>query len=184
MIRNYATIALRHLIRDRVFALVNLIGLSIGVGCCIIAVVYIRYELGWDEFHANGDRIYRVLWTIPSEQIVSNRTSGPLAKELTDQFPEVESSTRITSFNVWVQSRETYITHTLCISDPSFFDIFTFPLLRGDFGPPYSPSLLLTESCATKLFGDLDPIGKTINLENREYGGDYVITGILKDVPA
>ena len=50
MIRNYATIALRHLIRDRVFALVNLIGLSIGVGCCIIAVVYIRYELGWDEF--------------------------------------------------------------------------------------------------------------------------------------
>ena len=184
MIRNYATIALRNLLRDRVFALVNLIGLSIGIGCCIIAVAYIRYELGWDRFHDKADRIYRVLWTIPAEQIASEQTSGPLSKELTEQFPEVESSTRIMSVDVWVRSGETYISNTLCVSDPSFFDIFTFPLLRGDFGPLYSQSILLTESCATRLFGDLDPIGQTLNLESRLYGGDYVVTGILKDMPS
>lgn len=153
------------------------------MACCIVAATYVRYENAWDQFHEDPERISRVLWTTPSEGIVSTITSGPLAGTLKERFPEVEESTRVWSLPVWVRTGDVTSWNKICVTDPSFFDMFTFPLLRGDVGEPFAHSIVVTESAAKKWFGEENPIGKTIIVETRHLGGDYVITGILKDVP-
>ena len=185
MLRNYLVVAVRNLLRYKVYSLINVAGLSIGMGCCILAVAFIRSELSWDRSHQDADRIYRVLRLMPSEGLAEAMTSGPVGRTLKAEYPEVEDAFRLLRLRVWVRAGKEVYPEYFCVTEPSIFKVLTLPLLRGDpntvFQDPYS--VVVTEATAKKHFGGNDPIGKTITVESRVVGGEYTITGVMRDLP-
>ena len=163
-----------------------MLGLGIGIGSCILAAAYIRYELSWDQHHEQVDRIFRVLWTKPAEGLVSDRPTGALGPALQEAFPEVVDFVRSEPMWVWVDVDGEPIREDLKIVDASVLDVFTFPLLVGDKDEVFrSPnSVVVTASAGKRWFGDEDPVGKTVSFDSRRSGGEYQITGVLKDLPA
>lgn len=189
MFRNYLTIAVRHLMRHWVYTLVNIVGLAIGMTCVLLIALFIQDELSYDTFHQNGDRIYRVLRETHQEngeRLMSAGTSGALGVTLARDFPEVENAVRRMSWSdnlVRYGQNEYY--QRFCLASPSLLEIFTFPLVDGDLKTAlHKPdAVILTERMAKKFFGQEDPMGKTLIVEDRYFGGEYTVTGILKDVP-
>jgi putative ABC transport system permease protein len=186
MIRNYLTVALRNLRKNKAYSLINITGLAIGMGCSILILLWVRDELGYDRFHANFDRIHRVYrdeaLTAPGSG--SALTSPPMAGAFKKDFPEVRLATR---FGTWqrrlVANGDRTFTETRYMhADPDFFEMFTFPFVQGDprtaLSEPYS--IVLTESAAAKYFGADDPMGRTLTVDR---GFDVVVTGIVKDPP-
>ncbi len=185
MLGNYLTVAIRNLFRNKVYSFINVLGLAIGMAGCILAFAFIRYERSWDRFHYQADHIYRVLWSTPSDNLVIPVTCGPLGPALKAEFHEVEEAVRLWPDRVWVRTPNDAFSEMFCLTDPSIFRVFTLPLLKGDssqvFRNPFS--IVVTETAAKKCFGNSDPIGKTVTVESRIFGGDYVVTGVLKDIP-
>ncbi len=189
MLKNYLTVALRNLLRNKVYSLINILGLSIGMVCCILAIIVIRHELGYDRFHTQGDRIYRIL----RERVgAANRqvrwlTSGALARAVEADFPEISRASKCRIYPVKIrQGNRVFDQQLQGQIDENFFEVFDFPFVKGNpetaLSQPYSA--VITEEMAARLFGREDPIGKVLTIVERYYGGDYTITGILKDIPA
>ena len=187
MFRNYLIIALRNLKRQKTFSAINILGLAIGLGTCILIVLYIQDELSFDSWHAKGDRIYRVIRETKAggQSDYLPYTSGALARALERDFPEVEKAVRVWIDFIDVSLGEKEFPLSICIADPELFEIFDFPFMRGNLETAFlNPNdIAITESAAKRLFGDEDPIGKTITSESNHHGGERTITAILKDVP-
>ena len=185
MLKNYLLITLRTLLKEKVYTCINLIGLSIGIGCCIFALTYIHYELSWNQFHTHSNRIFRVLWETPSKNLTVSATSGALTPALKENYPEVEDAVRVWPSRVWVKTKENVSPETLCLVDPSIFTVFTLPFVKGNAETVFRDpnSIVITEKAAKRHFGNRDPIGQTLAVESRIFGGEYIITGILKDLP-
>ncbi len=188
MFRNYLVIALRNLNRQKTFSAINILGLAIGLGTCFLIVLYIQDELSFDSWHAKGDRIYRVVRETRSggQSDYLPFTSGALARALERDFPEVEKAVRVITWSsVDVRLDEKKFEMGVCVADPELFEIFDFPFVRGNLETafPNPNAIAITESAAKRLFGDEDPIGKTITAESNHHGGERTITAILKDVP-
>lgn len=188
MLANYIKIALRHIIGDKFYSSVHIIGLATGIACCALALLVITHELAYDRFHLKAERIYRVLRERSggSETQVRWLSSGALARALENEFGQVELATKCRIYPV----RARYGAHTFenvvqGQVDENFFRVFDFTLLDGDphsaLNRPYTA--LITETTARRIFGAENPLGKVLTLSERYYGGDYVITGILKDPP-
>ena len=187
MFRNYLIIALRNLKRQKTFSAINILGLAIGLGTCILIVLYIQDELSFDSWHAKGDRIYRVMRETKAggQSNYLPDTSGALAGALERDFPEVEKAVRVWIDFIDVSLGEKEFPLSICIADPELFEIFDFPFVRGNLETAFlNPNAIaITESAAKRLFGDEDPIGKTITSESKHHGGERTITAIIKDVP-
>ena len=186
IIRNYTAGALRSLMRHKTVSFINLFGLGLGIGCCILAITFIRFHLSWDLHNRHAGRIYRVLWETPSENHVSTRTSGPLGPALKETFPEVERAVRIKSEGeAWVLTDSAAFRMGFTVADPAIFDVFDYTLLEGDKTTVFQNpnSIVITESEAKRLFGERDIVGKTITVENYMNTGEYTITGVLRDSP-
>ena len=187
MFRNYLIIALRNLNRQKTFSAINILGLAIGLGTCILIVLYIQDELRFDGWHAKGDRIYRVMRETKAggQSDYLPYTSGALARALERDFPEVEKAVRVWGDRTNAILGEKNFSLTICIADPELFEIFDFPFVRGSLETafPNPHAIAITESAAKRLFGDEYPIGKTITTEDNHHGGEYTITAVLKDVP-
>jgi putative ABC transport system permease protein len=190
MFKNYLLVALRNLLRHKVYSFINVSGLAIGMGCCILIALYIEEEFSYDRYHENADRIYKVLRETRrpgGDRSFSSGTSGALGPSLRSDFSEVQATVRIwnTWGGVWVNYEDRMFRQAFCLADANVLDVFTFTLIKGDpetaLVDPFS--VLLTEEMAQKFFGGEDPIGKVITVENRHLGGDYTITGILRDIP-
>lgn len=186
MFKNYLTVAFRNLLRHRLYTAINVLGLSIGIGSFIIALAFVRYELSWDRHHKDHDRIFRVLWVTPSLNQVDTKTPGALGPALKKDFTEIEDYVRTKTRRVWVKKPDgSQIRESLCVTDPSFLDVFSVDLLRGSkthvFQNPHS--VVITESTAHRWFATDDPIGRAISIKSEYNAGDYVITGVLKDLP-
>ena len=184
MLRNYLIVAYRNLMRHRVYSLINVVGLSIGIAFCILTFLYVRREWTYDTFHENADRIYRAC--LHDRTGVSGETPDALGPALEEGFPDVRT-VRIT-WGVSAKYQDRSIRGRFRFADPAILEVFTFPLLRGDpvtvFKDPYS--LVVTEAAARKYFGDEDPIGKVLSVEMRgrtPVVRDFVITGIAKSIP-
>jgi putative ABC transport system permease protein len=188
MLRNYLKIALRNIRKHKGYSYINISGLALGMACCLLIVLFVRDELSYDRYHENADQIYRVIKETESKgkRSLSISTPPPLSRALVDDFPEVINSVRLITptqkeILVSYEDKKFYETRFF-FADPSFFDIFTFPLFRGNpetaLQEPYS--LLITEEMSEKYFGDEDPLGKIITYNNKD---DYKITGILKNIP-
>jgi len=188
MIRNYLIIALRNLLRQKGYSIINISGLAIGLAAFILIVLYVKNELSYDKFHDKADRIYRIsVEGMISGDILNVAVSAaPTAEAMVRDIPEILTATRIDKFNQTIhfnyQDKKFYQDGLLFV-DSTFFDIFSFELIRGNpstaLVEPYS--LVLTESLAEKYFGNEDPMGKSIRLNDKT---NFTVTGIVEDPPA
>ena len=186
MFRNYLTVAVRNLVRHKGYSLINIAGLAIGMACCILILLYVQYELSYDTFHEKANRIYRVVKGHPGRLGTDHCavTPGPLAPALASEYPEVLTATRIhSSVNVLLSYKDRrFYEDGFYWGDVHIFDIFTFPLIRGNpetaLKAPYS--IIISENMAEKYFGAEDPLGKVLTYKNKH---DLKITGIMKNVP-
>ncbi|OKS85955.1 ABC transporter permease [Mucilaginibacter polytrichastri] len=186
MIKNYIKIAFRNLWRHKSFSLINIVGLAIGLTAFVLILMYVNFELSYDNFHTKADQIYRVNTNIISSNDVMKEpvTSAPMGPALKADFPEVVESTRIFGDKVLVKVKDQlFQEYRMIIADPSLFKTFNFPLIKGSatqaLKNPFS--VVLTETTAKKYFGSADPLGKTLVFDNKY---PVTVTGIAKDAPA
>ena len=188
MLRNYIIIAFRNIWRNKVYSLINILGLAIGIAACLLILLYVNFEYGFDRFHKDGDRIYRVFQQF-GDDASSRMTSsgGQMGPMMVKDFPEIESSVRMHRKNARIQLEQEgeikiFKENLFAFADSQFFDFFSFELLQGNpatvLNKPFQ--LVISRSAAEKYFGDTDPIGKTLNIDKRF---DYTITGIMEDMP-
>jgi putative ABC transport system permease protein len=187
MFKHYLKIALRNATRRKTYSIINISGLAIGMAACILIIVYIVTALSYDRYHENADNIYRIiakltLGTTPN-LIASTNATPSLA--MRDDYPEVLDAARVRPVGkvpVQYEDRQFYEDRIL-YADGSLLDVFTFPMLRGnpDTALETAHSIVITEETARKYFGDEDPMGKVLRLNDQS---DYSVTGILENVPA
>ncbi|MCZ6634703.1 MAG: ABC transporter permease, partial [bacterium] len=186
MFKNYLTVALRTLLKHKGYALINIAGLTVGLVCCILTLAIVRHELAYDRFHKNSDRIYRILRERSSnnKKQISWLTSGALARALESELPEVDLASKCRIYQVHARAEDRALQLRQGHIDNHFFKLFNFPFLQGNpqtaLQSPYSA--VITSEAARRLFGNQDPLGKIITIEERYYGGDYTVTGIV-DLP-
>ncbi len=184
MIKNYLTVAIRNLMRHKLYTAINVLGLAIGLACGILILLYIQQEFVVNRSHSLGDRIYKVIREQrgSTQTTYAEGTSGALGPVLEETFPEVETTVRIWQWLVSAQYGEHKNQYTLALVDDNFLDVFDFPLIKGDpetaFRLPYS--VVITDDMAQHLFGDADPMGQTVSVDNRYMPGEYTVTGIVK----
>lgn len=187
MFKNLLKYSFRSLSKQRSFVLINVLGLSIGLVCVMIIALFIRYELSYDQYHENKDRLYRVILNgkLGGQEVKVTSTASVIAPTMLNEFPEVESFLRL---NAWGQTNikygEKYFTEDDFLeADSTFFSFFSIPLIRGNaetvLAEPYY--VVLSESTAKKIFGEEDPVNQMLKIGN----GDthYKVTGIMEDVP-
>lgn len=188
MFRNYIKFTLRNLRKLRMYMLFNLLGLTVGISCALLAVVFFLDETSFDKFHSKSDQLYRVIRTTNSENGVTDvrpDVSGLLGPALAEEQPEVTAATRLLPwFNEAVLSydQRNLKMGQLVFADENFFQTFDFKLLRGNPEDVLAApnSIVLTETVAEGLFGSSDPVGKTIIGLNDV---SFNVTGIVEDVP-
>ena len=187
MVRNYLLVAIRNLIRQKLYAVINVAGLGIGVGCVILIGLFVENELQYDRHHKNGDRLYRVireLRTDDGSKTYDWRLSGAVAPALTETFPEVEATVRWMPRTVWIQHEEKILKRDFVLADKNVFEVFQFPMVKGDWTSANQPnSVILTETTARDYFGDTDPIGEVLKVEGSYITGEYVVSGVMADLP-
>ncbi|MFC1477691.1 ABC transporter permease [candidate division KSB1 bacterium] len=195
MLKNYLIIAFRNLKNSKGYSFLNISGLAVGMAGFILLMLYVRYELSYDTFFENADRIFRVQLELPKDDPrisffgsnASITTYGPLASTLENEFPEILHAVRLEhrdEYTITLQRNDDQFIERGFYVDDCFFDIFSYELLAGDVKTALTEpfSIVITERLARKLFGDEDPLGKSISIVDRnEY--ETEITGIMKDIP-
>ena len=196
MIKNYVKIAWRILIRQKAFSAVNILGLSIGMAACLLIVQYISFELSYDNFHKNSANIYRIKHQNYSQgNLIEDlpRTYSAAGPALKSQFPEVQAFTRVAKMEGLMTAKQpngsltSFNEKSVYSADPSFFQLFTFPMLKGSTDAVKEPNtVVITEQTAKKYFPNQDAIGKTINIQEQASGTNITatVTGVCRDVPA
>lgn len=187
MLRNYLMVAFRHLGKHKGYTTINILGLAVGIACCILIMLFIKSELSFDRFHSKSDRIYRA-WLEEHYQgeIFTNTTTPiPLVPVLQDGLPDVELSCRTAGLRPSVKYNNNIFNDPVTMVDSTFFEIFNFALKKGDVKNPFptSNSIVLTERLAKKYFGNQEALGK--NLELR-LGTDlllFTVSAIAENVP-
>lgn len=195
MIRNLG-ITLRNIFRNKLTAVINIFGLSISLSCSVLIILFIRYELSYDSFNANADRIYR--FTVSTKrnngyQSHFARCSEPWVKYLPEDFPEIEKMVTLSPYkNITLKiNDEKFSLKTGFYADSTLFKVFTIKLLQGDPNKALSDpnTAVISSSLAIKYFKNTDPVGQTI-INTGQYEGDkwitktLTITGVYKDIPA
>ncbi|MEP4926055.1 MAG: ABC transporter permease, partial [Balneola sp.] len=188
MFRNYFKIAFRNFKKDKSYALINLTGLSVGIGVCLIIFIFLQFHIGFDLFNEKATNIYRVT-TVgqgPNGELQhSGNMEGALAQTLVDEIPEIEAAVRATRYGKALVSigNENFYDDGVLRSDPSLFDIFTFPFSQGNSKSALSnkTDIVLTEATAQKYFKNQNPIGQEIVLNENNR---YTVTGIVENPPA
>ncbi len=183
MLKNYFTIAFRNIRKYKTYSAINILGLAAGIACSILILMWVFNEYDYDRFHSKGDRIYRVVQNVKFENVVQwGIVQGPLGPALKEATPEIEDYTRFRTTNWAIKYKDKSYNFWGAYTDPQVFEVFDFPLLRGDkktvLQNPHS--IIITESMAESIFGNEDPIGKTINISDQY---DLTVTGILGKIP-
>ncbi len=190
MIKSYFRIAVRNIFRQKIYSFINIIGLTLGIACCIIILLFIRYELSYDKFNKNAGRIYRVTreWFNQDggTSLHLARVAPPVGPLLKNDFPDIvlEEARFLNDYNTFLTiNNNNIIEKYFYWAEPSAFKIFTIPFIEGDPNTALNEpnSLVITESAAKKYFGSEDPLGKMITYERKR---EFKITGVVKDVPA
>ena len=189
MLRSYFLVALRNLWRQKGYTLINILGLTVGLASTIFILLYVINEMTYDRFHEKSDRIYRV-WisgSMPATEMRHAISSPPMAEAMLHDYPEVEQTVRLRKAGGWIVKRGDRAFHEtddeFIFADSTFFDVFSFKLLKGD---PKTclvepRSIVLTEEYARKYFGEEDPMGQTLKIEQDT--NLSVITGVMQDFP-
>jgi ABC-type antimicrobial peptide transport system permease subunit len=185
MLKNYLKIALRNMIKHKGYSFINIFGLAVGMAICILLLLWVQFELSYDRFHEHSNNLYRIIkvWRL-GEVAHQATTPAPLAPALKEEFPEIIDAARFLPVgNLLLKYGEKSFYETRGVfADPAIFRMFTFPLVKGEtktaLANPYS--IVLTRSLAAKYFGDEEPVGKIIRVDNRV---DFTVTAVIKDIP-
>jgi putative ABC transport system permease protein len=184
MLMNHMKIAWRHMRRQKGYSFINVAGLALGLTCFLLIGLWVADELSFDRFHEYKDRIFRVVNKVESGELIPSPTYA-LAPALKEEYPEVEEFSRVWPYaGSLVRSGDKFFEEDrICLADPGFFRMFTFPFLAGDplTALADKSSIVLTASTARKYFGQADPIGQILVLD--EYGSNFAVTGVIEDVP-
>jgi putative ABC transport system permease protein len=191
MIRHYITIALRNLARQKGLAFINVAGLSIGIACFSLFLLYAVHEFSFDRFHKNAGNIYRVYswWNFGGEKPRSGAEAAsvtPLGPVMKQEIPDVEEYVR---FKGGSRKRtrvgNEFFEVTLAYTDPQFFTVFTFPLIHGNPATAlqYPANVVLTKEKALQLFGKTDVIGRRVEVKKGEEYQSYLVSGVAEDIP-
>ncbi|MFK5857138.1 MAG: ABC transporter permease, partial [Bacteroidota bacterium] len=177
--------ALRNLMKNKFYSMINIVGLAIGITACILIMLYVQSELSYDTFHEKADRIYRVNLTgvFNDDDFNHPITSAPLAKAMQNEIPEIEEAVRLTFAEPVIRHNEDVFNEKKwCFADANFFKIFSTTFIKGNPENALSQpnSVVLTESTAKRYFGEDNPIGQSITWESNR---DYKVTGVIKDYP-
>lgn len=189
MLKNYFNIAVRSLLKHKFYSFLNILGLSIGLTCFMLITLFIRHELTYDTFHEDSDNIYRVNFraTLNGDDHKSAQSGAPMAAALLNDIPEVKETTRINDTGNWFVKRKNTVNsfkeESTLMADSNFFSFFTVPLIRGQAETALNRpnTLALDETTARKIFGNDNPIGETLVLDNKF---DYEVTAVYQDLPA
>jgi len=188
MLKNYLKIALRNLLRQKLYAFINIFGLALGVACCLLILLFVEHEWSFDKFHAKADRLYRAV-------LVEHNAKGgvegmsyqplPLGSTLAAEYPEIEQTIRIYTGGGAVSYGDKHFAEGFIFTDPAFFEVFDFPLLRGDRARALADpnSVVITRRMAEKYFGAEDPIGKQLITKNWRGQVDVIVTGVAENPP-
>ena len=189
MLRNYLKIAFRNLAKYKFISFINLFGLTIGLTCCLLILSYILHEISYDRYNSKADRIYRVTRSFNNKEgIVSlhlGAVSPPFGPLLLNDFPDIQKMTRMLPIGNQPVRYEDKIFNEkdIFFADNNLFSVFDVKLTEGDRNNPLSDPycVVMTREVARKYFGDQDPIGKVIRLNNQS---NYKVTGIFDPLPS
>ncbi|MBB6127607.1 ABC transporter permease [Mucilaginibacter lappiensis] len=189
MLKNYLRSAVRNITRHKFISFINIFGLTIGLTCCMLILVYIVNELSYDKFNTNATDIYRVTRSFNTpdgvETLYLGAVAPPFGPLLKNEFPDIKKVTRIlTNGNVVIRYKEKLLTEeSSYFADENFFDFFSVKTIKGDphtaLSDPFS--VMMTVDMARKYFGDDDPINKEIRIDNKF---NYKVTGLYEPFPA
>ena len=189
MLKNYLKVVLRNIKRHPGYSFINITGLAIGMACCILIMLWVQDELSYDTFHENKDTLYRVITQDPDAKGDLGNSTIPyaLVPILKTEFPEIANFTRYQDLSWRLNSSFAYqekkfYEPNFFLADPSFFEMFRFPFIKGDPATALQDphSIVFTENTAHKYFGDEDPMGKVLRVNNV---ADLKVTGVIKNLP-
>jgi putative ABC transport system permease protein len=200
MWKNYFKIAWRNLLKKKVYSFINIVGLGVGMACCLLIFLFVQDELSYDTYHEKGERIYRLTHGSRSPEGVTEGDdtapfwvwhNAPVGPALKEEFPEVEKIVQFSGrSDLLLSYGETTLQEDgVFFMDSTVFDVFSWKLIQGDpktaLVAPFS--IVLTESTAKRYFGDEEPLGKTLKgseSAGRGRAGDYTVTGVMEDIPS
>ena len=188
MIKNYLKIAWRNLSNKKGFSAINIFGLAIGIGACLIIMLFVQDELSYDRFNKKADRIVRVIFrgTVQGGKMNESTVMPPTAQTLKADYPEVEDATRIRVYGRprLVYGDKSFKENEFSFVDSNFFQVFTLPLLQGDAKTALNQpnTVVITKALAQKYFGNQDPMGKVIKFKD-QVNTPFKVTGLIDKVP-
>ncbi|MGE5811211.1 MAG: ABC transporter permease [Ignavibacteria bacterium] len=186
MIKNYIKVALRNLLKYKGYSFINILGLAIGITCCLLILLFVQDELSYDRFHKKAANIYRIgiNGALGTNQFQAVTTAPPVGKAMVQDYPEILAYTKVTTFGFPVMryKDKVFSEEKFYWADSNYFDLFTVEFLKGNPKTALIDpnTVVITERMAKKYFGNEDPMGKSLNSDNRI---DYKITGIVKEYP-
>jgi len=185
MLQNFLKVAWRNLFRGKGFSFINISGLAVGMASALLILVWVQNELSYDRFYTHSDRLYQ-LWRNGKDNtglLSFNTIPQIIAPTMKQDYPEVERASRVFWGETLLLSRgDKKLNIVGTMADPDFLTMFDFPLLRGDRATALiqPTQMVITERTAKTFFGNEDPIGKTIRVDNKY---DYAVSAVLKDLP-
>lgn len=184
MFRNYLTIAIRNLLRQKGFSIINILGLSVGMACAILIFLWVIHELSYNRFNEKADRLFRLVQTqhYTTGPLTTTCMPGLIAGDLREEIPEVINSFMYYEITGIVSYKDQVFEEKIRLADSCLWDMFTFTYLKGDPDRYFSDlnSAVLTDKIATKYFGHEDPVGKVITINNEH---SFRVSGVIKDPP-
>lgn len=188
MLQNYFKIAIRNLQRNKVFSLINIAGLSIGLACCMLIVLYTKDEISYDRFHKNVNQIYRITSTetAPDGKVqkfgITGMMPGPAFKA---QLPEIENYVRLQGESYNIKKGNDILVQDALKVDSSFFSIFTFDFIEGSPKTALKDpqSVVISEEVAEKYFGKESALGKTLSINYEDKFQPFTVAGVTKKSP-
>jgi putative ABC transport system permease protein len=187
MLNNIIKHSLRSFKRQRAYIIINILGLSIGIACSLLITLYVLNEVGYDSFNTKKDRIFRIILNgkMGGQELVAAYTPAIMGPSLLKEFPEVEDFLRMNGAGPTVieYNKQTFMEEHLVEADSSFFNFFSIPVLKGDVSNLLNAprKVVLSQSTAKKLFGDENPIDKTLKIGSDTVA--FTVTGVMADIP-
>jgi len=190
MIRNYIKTALTNMSRNRIYTLINVFGLSIGLACVMLITLYIKDELSYDRFHVNGPQLYRLVTDghRPDGSEMHNSFTGAVqGQTFKEQIPGIAAMCRVNGGGEsLVRKGSDLISEPMLYADKSFFGLFSFPLVQGNPATALADAknVVITEDVARKYFGDANPMGKVLEINQNGKFQPYIVSAVAKNPPA
>jgi len=188
MLKNYLKTAIRNLAQNKVLSFINIAGLSVGLACCILILLYTKDEVSYDQFHIQKDQLYQLTCNRIEKDHTSEKfaiaamVQGPAFKR---EIPEIKEFTRVNSKSVVIKKGDALFSENVTWADDNFFSVFSFPLTEGSPKAVLAGynSMVLTDDAAKKYFGGENPMGKSLQIEVNGQFESFIVNGVAKKSP-